>query len=61
VAEGAEAVGRFELDTDDDGLVIGGVYVRVFGNQVRELQVAWGAGPSPALLAQFEAAGGSAR
>ena len=58
VVEGAEAVGRFEFDTDDDGLVIGGLYVRVFGDQVRELQAAWGAGPSPALLARFEAADG---
>lgn len=59
VVEGAEAVGRFEVDTDDDGLVMGGFYVRVFGDQVRELQTTWGAGPSPALLARFEAAGGS--
>lgn len=57
VVEGAEAVGRFEIDTDD-GLVVGGLYVRVFGDQVRELHATWGAGPSPALLARFEAAGG---
>jgi len=61
VVEGSEAVGRFEIETADDDLVVGGLYVRVFGDQVRELQTAWGAGPSPALLAQFEAARASAR
>jgi hypothetical protein len=56
VVEGPEAVGRFEVETQGDGLVVGGLYLRAFGDQVRELQSTWGAGPSSGLLARFRSA-----
>ena len=55
VVEGDEAVGRFELDRPDGGLVVGALSVRVFGDRVREVETTWGAGPSAALLAEFRA------
>lgn len=53
VAEGCEALGRVEFGLDDGEHVAAAVYVRRYGTQAREVELTWGPGPGPRLVAEW--------
>lgn len=55
VAEGSQAMARVELDLAGGGLLACALYVRTFDGLVREIDVRWGPGPSPDLVADWRA------
>jgi hypothetical protein len=56
VIEGYETIGRLEFVLTGGDIVACAVYLRRYGDKVREVELLWGPGPSPELVRQWRAA-----